>query len=76
MAITTWTRIAAKDTATDLLDEQSAAGKAFVATIDDALKQEACQNVHYGREVEDPRNYWVFAEWASVEDRLAYVKTE
>ncbi|KAH8171178.1 hypothetical protein LIA77_09959 [Sarocladium implicatum] len=76
MAITTWTRIAAKDTATDLLDEQSAAGKAFTATIDDALAQDACKSVHYGREVEDQSNYWVFAEWNSVEDRLAYVKTQ
>ena len=76
MPITTWTRLTAASPSASLLDPETTAGKAFLATIEDALNQEACHKVHYGREVEDEANYWVFAEWESVEARLAYVQSE
>lgn len=75
MPVVTFARIVAKE-GSDLLDESTPAGKAYKNNLVDALAQPGCKEIHHGREVEDSKNYWIFAEWDSADARLVYQKTE
>jgi heme-degrading monooxygenase HmoA len=58
------------------VDANSEDFEAVEKTALTAVSQPGAQRVYWGQGVEDPSNVWLFLDWNSVDDHLAFQKSE
>lgn len=60
----------------DLDDPTSAAGQTLKACLETVSKQDGCQRIYWGRQVENPSIGTVFVDWESVDHHKKFVASE